>query len=114
MLQPFRSPPGRAIGLLVILALALVALLPAPSGAAAETGGSRTDAALLPMAPAAQLTTVRFGSPQSISDAGIFIARVRGYFREQGLDVDVVPFQSGPDTIPAMASGDIEVAGGTL
>jgi NitT/TauT family transport system substrate-binding protein len=57
---------------------------------------------------------VRFGSPQAISDAGIFLGRERGYFRELGLDVDVTPFQSGPDTIPALASGDIETAGGTI
>jgi NitT/TauT family transport system substrate-binding protein len=73
---------------------------------------SASDAAL--SAPAPQLRAVRFGSPGAISDAGVFIGRERGYFREQGLDVESVPFQSGPNTIPALASGDLETAGGTI
>jgi NitT/TauT family transport system substrate-binding protein len=61
-----------------------------------------------------QLRTVRFGSPGAISDAGVFIGRERGYFREQGLDVDFVPFQSGPDTMVPMAAGDLEVGSGNF
>jgi ABC-type nitrate/sulfonate/bicarbonate transport system substrate-binding protein len=64
--------------------------------------------------PVPQLRTVRFGSPQALSDAGVFIGRERGYFRDLGLDVELVPFQSGPNTIPALASGDLETAGGTI
>jgi NitT/TauT family transport system substrate-binding protein len=91
---------------LVVAALALagVATEPAPSPALA----------LAPAARSPQPATVRFGSPQAISDAGVFIAQERGYFAEQGLAVDALPFQSGPNTIPALASGDLEVAGGTL
>jgi NitT/TauT family transport system substrate-binding protein len=63
---------------------------------------------------APQTRVVRFGSPSAVSDAGVFIARDRGYFREVGLDVESVHFQSGPNTVPAMASGDLETAGGTL
>jgi NitT/TauT family transport system substrate-binding protein len=48
------------------------------------------------------------------SAPGVFIADDRGYFRELGLDVESVPFQSGPNTIPALASGDLETAGGTI
>jgi NitT/TauT family transport system substrate-binding protein len=67
-----------------------------------------------PADPTPQLRTVRFGSPGAISDAGVFIGRERGYFREQGLDVEHVNFQSGPNTVPALANGDLETAGGTL
>src|SRR5207248_265410 len=49
-----------------------------------------------------------------LSDAGVFLARERGYFREQGIDVDLVPFQSGPDTMVPMASGDLEVGSGNF
>jgi NitT/TauT family transport system substrate-binding protein len=63
---------------------------------------------------ASQLRTVRFGSTQSASDAGVFIGRERGYFREQGIEVDYVPFQSGPDTMVPMASGDLEVGSGNF
>ena len=49
-----------------------------------------------------------------MSDAGVFVARDRGYFREQGLEVEYVPFQSGPDTMVPMASGDLEVGSGNF
>ena len=67
-----------------------------------------------PDAAAPQLAPVHFGSPQAISDAGVFIASARGYFAEQGLNVDTQPFQSGPNTIVPLASGDLDVAGGTF
>jgi NitT/TauT family transport system substrate-binding protein len=48
----------------------------------------------------------------STSDAGFFIADERGYFAEQGLDFQIVPFQSGPDMVPPAGTGQIEVATG--
>jgi len=71
-------------------------------------------AASAPASVAPQLAPVHFGSPQAISDAGVFIASARGYFAEQGLNVDSQPFQSGPNTIVPLASGDLDVAGGTF
>jgi len=50
----------------------------------------------------------------SPSNMPLWVALEAGYFREQGLDVELVPFQSGPNTIPALASGDLETAGGTI
>lgn len=37
-------------------------------------------------------------------------AREMGYFKEMGLDVDMVEFQGGPAEIAAMASGDIDIS----
>ncbi len=99
-----------AVVLVMILGLAVFAAAPAPRPAPVLAAASD---GVAPAAPA-QLTTVHFGSPQSISDAGVFIARDRGYFRGQGIEVDVVPFQSGPNTIAPLASGDLDVAGGTV
>jgi NitT/TauT family transport system substrate-binding protein len=65
-------------------------------------------------APAQQLTLVRFGSPQAISDAGVFIGRERGYFRQQGIEVETQLFQSGPNLIPPLGTGELEVGGGTF
>jgi NitT/TauT family transport system substrate-binding protein len=61
-----------------------------------------------------QLTQLHFGSPLAISDAGVFFGRARGFFQAQGIDVDILPFQSGSDIIAPMASGDLQVAGGGL
>jgi NitT/TauT family transport system substrate-binding protein len=88
--------------------VAAVGVTAAPQPAPAVASGPA------PAAPAPQLGTIRFGSPQAVSDAGVFIGRERGYFREQGLEVETLPFQSGPNTIPALAAGDLETAGGTI
>lgn len=110
-----------------LLALAVVAGLLGASGQSAgvgtpvalariaDPGAAVANSAPLPDAAAnAQLRTVRFGSTQSLADAGVFIGRDRGYFREQGIDVDFIPFQSGPDTMLPLASGDLEVGGGNF
>ncbi|HLH24312.1 MAG TPA: ABC transporter substrate-binding protein [Chloroflexota bacterium] len=91
-----------------------LAVLAATAFTAAPPPGPAAALAAPPAAPPPQLSPVRFGSPQAISDAGVFIGSEHGYFREQGLDVETVPFQSGPNTIPALAAGDLETAGGTI
>jgi NitT/TauT family transport system substrate-binding protein len=114
-----RSAIQRAFTLLALAAIVAFTAAPRPapavaSGADAAIAPALVASAAPPAGPAAQGSTVRFGSPQAISDAGVFIGREYGYFREQGLDVETIPFQSGPNTIPALASGDIETAGGTI
>ena len=96
----------RALSLLVLLAL--VGSATGPGSAPATASGAPASG------PAPQLTQVRFGSPLAISDAGVFLGRARGFFQAQGLDVDVLHFQSGPDLIPPMASGELQVGGGGL
>jgi NitT/TauT family transport system substrate-binding protein len=65
--------------------------------------------------PAAQQAPlIRIGTASGISDAGVLIGRARGYFRDQGLNVELVPLQSAPEAIPGLASGDLEAAGGTI
>jgi NitT/TauT family transport system substrate-binding protein len=76
----------------------------APAAASSEAAGG----------PVPQMTQMRFGSPLAISDAGIFFGKARGYYQAQGIDVDILPFQSGNDIIAPMASGDLQVAGGGL
>src|SRR5690349_16743995 len=103
---PAAARPGAALasGEVAPLAVAAVSL---PDDLASGVLPATTASA-----PEPQLRTVRFGSTQALSDAGVFIARDRGYFREQGIDVDYVAFQSGPDTMIPMASGDLEIGSG--
>ena len=93
---------------------ALVGLGVLSAVAVAAGPGPQPAVAVVAEGPAPQLTTVRFGSPQSISDAGVFIGREGGYFRAQGIEVDVLPFQSGNDIIVPLASGELQVGGGTF
>ncbi len=107
-------PRWQLVALVGALAWVGVSAEPAPRLAAAASAPSGVAGSPDPASTSPQLTRVRFGSPQAISDAGVYIGQDRGYFREQGLDIETLPFQSGPDTIPPLASGELEVAGGTI
>jgi len=53
---------------------------------------------------------VRIGYFASTSSLGVFIAQEKGYFRDQGLDVELVEFQSNNLATDALVRGDIEVS----
>ena len=58
---------------------------------------------------------VPVGISPVMSSAAMFIAKERGYFREQGLDVDINPFKSsGAKMVPFLATGQLFVAGGNI
>lgn len=57
--------------------------------------------------------TVRVGVFQSISDAGIYIADEKGYFAEQGIHVELQRVSSASTVTTALASGDLDVSGGS-
>lgn len=58
---------------------------------------------------------VRVGVSPVMSSAGIFLAFEKGYFRQEGLDVELVPFKSsGPEMLPLLATDRLEVGGGNL
>src|SRR3954449_1739651 len=60
---------------------------------------------------AAQGITV--GATSSTSDAPIFIADKKGYFREEGLEVKVVNFRSAADMVAPLGAGQIEAGAGS-
>lgn len=53
------------------------------------------------------------GTVASISDAGIYIGIAKGYYKEQGLELEPGVFDSGSNQIGLLAAGKIDVAGGT-
>lgn len=64
--------------------------------------------------PLSPRVAVRYGELGQASDAGFYIALDRGYFAEEGLDVETVPIGSGGRMVPALGAGQIEVGGGGL
>jgi NitT/TauT family transport system substrate-binding protein len=82
----------------------------APAAAPAPTSGPSATAP----APLSPPLVVRTGAIGSSSDAGIYIALERGYFREQGLDVSLEAIRSATDVLSALATGNLDVAGGGL
>ena len=84
----------------------------APSGAGAgqrPRPGARRRPARAPLSPP---VAVKFGDLPATSNAGIYIALDRGYFREEGLDVTMEVFDSFERAIPPLATNQLDVAGG--
>jgi len=74
--------------------------------------GASAGALLAAPAIAQGLAKVRLGVPNAATDVGYFVAHARGYFRDEGLDVEIIPFDSAARMIAPMASGDLQVAAG--
>jgi NitT/TauT family transport system substrate-binding protein len=64
----------------------------------------------VPSARAAE--TVKVGIINSLSDVTLFMAIERGYFREQGLEVDPISMDSGGKMIAPLGSGELDAGGG--
>ena len=115
----------RSLILLVLIPMGVLACAPAqpatgatpppaatrpPSGAAAvaTTAPSPAAAPIVPPAPA----TVRLGLMYSASDAGLLIALERGYYREQGIEVELEQFGAAAQMLGPLGAAQID-AGGT-
>ena len=53
------------------------------------------------------------GTVASISDAGVYIGIAKGYYKDEGLELEPGVFDSGSNQIGLLAAGKIDVAGGT-
>jgi ABC-type nitrate/sulfonate/bicarbonate transport system substrate-binding protein len=68
-----------------------------------------------PAAPAAgAAASIHMGYIGISSDAGIFIALDKGYFKEQGVDVSLERFGLGADQMALLGAGRLQVASGAL
>lgn len=57
-------------------------------------------------------TKVTVGTTNSNSDAPLFIGEAKGYFREQGIDVELIPFDAGAKMVAPLGTGQLDVAAG--
>src|ERR1700761_8318032 len=66
------------------------------------------------LAPGAATATdqVKVSVYQSVSDAGIYIGIDKGYFAQQDISVETIQLDSVSSVVTALASGQIDVAGG--
>src|SRR5262245_14624348 len=60
----------------------------------------------------ADAQTVRVGIVNSSTDVPFFIADAKGYFKEEGLSVELLPFDAGAKMIAFLGTGDLDVGGG--
>jgi NitT/TauT family transport system substrate-binding protein len=69
--------------------------------------------ALAQTAPGAAPVKIKVGQI-GVSDAGIFIAQEKGFFRSEGLDVELVTFKAAPQTLPALATDEVQLSGSAV
>lgn len=68
---------------------------------------------LLPAAAWAQEEVVKIDDRRAISNAGIYIAIEKGYFREAGIRNELIEFASAAKTLPALTAGELDVSAGS-
>ena len=88
----------------------LVVVLIAACGPAAAPSPTSTPVASA--APTATPVTVKFGQVGTISDGAIFIADAKGYFKEQGITLDLQTFQSAANMTTPLGTGELDAGGG--
>jgi NitT/TauT family transport system substrate-binding protein len=84
----------------------------APAQPAATSAPAPTAAAAPAKPAAASLTKVRYGlptAPPAITTVGVYFAVDNGYFRDQGLDVEVTPYNGAVTAVRALLSRDAEI-----
>jgi NitT/TauT family transport system substrate-binding protein len=102
--KPTTAPPAAA-------ATSAPTTAPAPAAAAtsapATTGGYQPQ----PLNPPVKVT---IGLLASSSDGGILIANDRGYFKQEGIDLDIQRFQTLVDMVAPLSTGQLQIAAGGL
>lgn len=56
--------------------------------------------------------TVKVGTVNSSSDAGFFIADKKGYFRQEGISIEFIAFNSAAKMVASLGVGQLDVGGG--
>ncbi|HLQ05386.1 MAG TPA: ABC transporter substrate-binding protein [Verrucomicrobiae bacterium] len=97
------------------LAMLAAAMLVAACGgttapAASPSAAPASAAATATAAPAP--VTLKFGQVGTISDSAIFIADAKGYFKDQGITLDLQTFQSAANMVAPLGTGELDAGGG--
>ncbi len=110
----------RMYALFVSIAIASLVILTACAAPAAQPTVAPTQAPIPSPAPSPSPAptfapmTIKFGQVGGISDAAFDIAQAKGYFKEQGLTVEAVPFTSAADMTAPLGTDELQVGGGTV
>jgi NitT/TauT family transport system substrate-binding protein len=91
----------------------------APAGASAAPTAGAAPVAAAPAAPTAvpplsPPVALKLGLPHLLADVGFFVAQDRGYFAEEGLEVEFVRTPSLNEVIPAVSTGEMDAASGGI
>lgn len=92
------------------LRLAFGATVAAPlAGCSVLNGSSSNDSPSTGSSSAVEKSKITLGILTSQGSAGAKLAEKFGYFRQQGLDVTIKPIQAGPQAIPALINGELDI-----
>jgi NitT/TauT family transport system substrate-binding protein len=67
----------------------------------------------LPSVALPQSETVKLGDLAAISNAAVYVAIEKGFFKEQGIVTEVTNFASAAKQVPALVAGELEVSVGS-
>lgn len=85
------------------------------AGAAAMALGAAVSAqAQQKLEPLNPPRTVKVATVGQASDAVLYVAIEKGYFKDLGLNVDLVTFQSAATMVAPLGSGELDVGGGAV
>ncbi|HKW77693.1 MAG TPA: ABC transporter substrate-binding protein, partial [Candidatus Limnocylindria bacterium] len=71
-----------------------------------------TASAVATATPTPAPVTLKFGQVGTISDSAIFIADAKGYFKEQGITLELQTFQSAANMVAPLGTGELDAGGG--
>lgn len=82
----------------------------APTKAAEPTKPAAAASVAPAASPTAKLNTVKFGGTPTAGFAGIYLAIEKGYFKEQGIDLQLNDFRNIQEIIAPLGSGQLDVS----
>ncbi len=97
-----RARPGRWRAAAAVVAALATLLVIAGCGGDDESGGGG--------AAERQVTRVKVGVLPISNVAPLYLGMEKGFFREEGLQIEPTPAQSGNEIVAAMVSGDVQFA----
>ena len=81
----------------------------APTKAAEATKPPAPVPTTAPATPTPKPVTIKIGNIQSISEAGIYIAMERGYFKEQGITIELNAFRNTAEAMAPLATEKLDI-----
>lgn len=96
----------------IVLVLLLAACSSGTTTNDSTNGGNSDYSGDLPYSPLEESTKVVIAEDGSASGAGFYIAKEKGYFDAYNINVEFATFGNSDEMLPAVASGEVDVAGG--
>ena len=100
------------LGAVMILSALLGSCAPSPSDAPTAPTSDLVPGAAPTVVE--QLIPLKVGFANYASNAPIYFALKEGFFRDEGLDVELVTFASSNEIYPALIAGQVDAVGWTL